>query len=202
MQLRAQNIAFRYGKEPWLFKNVNFTVNSGEIVGLVGPSGYGKTTFCRILAGYEAPSEGNVTLNGFPISKKGYHPVQLVFQHPEKAINPRWKMGKVLNEGWQPNQQLLDALGIEQEWLTRFPNELSGGELQRFCVARALGPNTRYLIADEMTTMLDAITQAQIWNAVLKIAEQREMGMVVVSHDMNLIQQLCHRVIEIDHLNT
>ncbi|AZV43187.1 ABC transporter substrate-binding protein [Peribacillus asahii] len=59
-----------------------------------------------------------------------------------------------------------------------------------------------YLIADEMTTMLDAITQAQIWNAILKIAEQRKMGMVVVSHDMNLIQQLCHRVIEIDHLNT
>jgi len=84
----------------------------------------------------------------------------------------------------------------------RFPNELSGGELQRFCVARALGPNTRYLIADEMTTMFDAITQAQIWNAVLKIAEQRKMGMVVVSHDMNLIQQLCHRVIEIAHLNT
>ncbi|MFB5283622.1 ABC transporter ATP-binding protein [Peribacillus sp. Hz7] len=202
MQLRAQNIAFRYEKEPWLFKNVNFTVNPGEIVGLVGPSGYGKTTFCRVLAGYEVPNEGSVTLNGYPIKRKGYHPVQLVFQHPEKAINPRWKMGKVLNEGWQPNQQLLDALEIEQEWLTRFPNELSGGELQRFCVARALGPNTRYLIADEMTTMLDAITQAQIWNAILKIAEQREMGMVVVSHDMNLIQQLCHRVIEIDNLDT
>ncbi|KAA9027038.1 ABC transporter ATP-binding protein [Niallia endozanthoxylica] len=201
MQLRAQNIAFRYGKEPWLFKHVNFTLNSGEIVGLVGPSGYGKTTLCRILAGYEEPFEGTITLDGYPVQKKGYHPVQLVFQHPEKAINPRWKMGKILNEGWQPSQELLEVLGIEQEWLTRWPNELSGGELQRICVARALGPNTRFLIADEMTTMLDAITQAQIWQAVMGIAKKREMGIVVVSHEAKLIERLCHRVIELNHFN-
>ena len=65
-----------------------------------------------------------------------------------------------------PIKRCLELLGIDQEWLERWPNELSGGELQRFCVARALGPNTRFLIADEMTTMLDAITQAQIWHAV------------------------------------
>ena len=201
MQLRAQNIAFRYGNEPWLFRHVNFTLNSGEIVGLVGPSGYGKTTFCRLLAGYEEPMEGSITLDGLPVPKKGYHPVQLVFQHPEKAINPRWKMEKILNEGWQPDQELLELLGIEQEWLTRWPNELSGGELQRFCVARALGPDTRFLIADEMTTMLDAITQAQIWQAVRDIAIKREMGIVVVSHEAKLIQRLCHRVIEFNQTN-
>ena len=108
-------------------------------------------------------------------------------------------MDKILNEGWNPDQELLESLGIEQEWLTRWPNELSGGELQRFCVARSLGPNTRFLIADEMTTMLDAITQAQIWNAVLEIAKKREMGIVVVSHEAKLIQRLCHRVIELNH---
>ena len=116
--------------------------------------------------------EGNITIDGLPVSKKGFHPVQLVFQHPEKAVNPRWKMEKILNEGWKPDPELLALLGIEQEWLTRWPNELSGGELQRFCVARALGPSTRFLIADEMTTMLDAITQAQIWHAVLEIAKR------------------------------
>ena len=92
---------------------------------------------------------------------------------------------------------LLALLGIEQEWLTRWPNELSGGELQRFCVARALGPATRFLIADEMTTMLDAITQAQIWQAILEIAEQREMGIIVVSHEEKLVKRLCHRVIDL-----
>lgn len=197
MQLEAKNIGFRYGNEPWLFRDVNLTVNPGEIIGLKAPSGRGKTTLCRILAGFEKPLEGQVMMNGLPIVTKGFHPVQLVFQHPEKAVNPRWKMEKVLREGGEPNPELLDLLGIEQEWLTRWPNELSGGELQRFCVARALGADTQILIADEMTTMLDAITQAQIWHAVLEIAEKREMGIIVVSHEEKLIERLCDRIIEL-----
>ena len=156
-----------------------------------------KNNFLSDIAGLEKPVEGKVTIGETALPKKRYHPVQLVFQHPEKAVNPRWKMDKILNEGWNPDQELLATLGIEQEWLTRWPSELSGGELQRFCVARSLGPNTRFLIADEMTTMLDAITQAQIWNAVLEIAKKREMGIVVVSHEAKLIQRLCHRVIKL-----
>ncbi|WP_339230183.1 ATP-binding cassette domain-containing protein [Oceanobacillus sp. FSL K6-2867] len=195
MQLEAKNVGFRYGNGNWLFRGVNFTINPGEIVGIVGPSGQGKTTFARILAGFEKPIEGDVILGRLPLQKKGYHPVQLVFQHPEKAINPRWKMKKSLREGWEPEQALLDAFGIEKEWLMRWPNELSGGELQRFCVVRALGPKTRFLIADEMTTMLDAITQAQIWHAVLEIAKKRNMGVIVISHEEKLIERLCDRVI-------
>jgi peptide/nickel transport system ATP-binding protein len=198
MQLEATDIGFRYGNGPWLFQGINFTLRPGEIVGLTGPSGRGKTTFCRILAGLEKPTQGSVAVGGTALPKKSYYPVQLVFQHPEKAVNAKWKMEKILNEGWNPDQELLTKLGIEQEWLKRWPNELSGGELQRFCVARSLGPNTRFLIADEMTTMLDAITQAQIWNAVLEIAKKREMGIVVVSHEAKLIQRLCHRVIELN----
>lgn len=197
MQLEANNIGFRYEDGPWLFKGVDLTIKSGEIVGLIGPSGAGKTTLCRILAGYEQPAEGHVAINGAPITQHSYHPVQLVFQHPEKAVNPRWKMRKVLNEGWQPDDELLTLLGIQKEWLTRWPNELSGGELQRFCVARALGPQTKFLIADEMTTMLDAITQAQIWQAVLERTHNSEIGMLVVSHNQALINRLCHRVIDI-----
>jgi len=197
MPLEASNIGFRYGNGLWLFQGVDFKLNPGEIVGLTGPSGIGKTTFCRILAGLEKPVQGSVTVGETSLPKKRYHPVQMVFQHPEKAVNPRWKMNKILNEGYHPDQELLASLGMKEEWRTRWPHELSGGELQRFCVARSLGPGTRYLIADEMTTMLDAITQAQIWSAVLEIAKKREMGIVVVSHDMKLIKRLCQRVISL-----
>lgn len=200
MQLEAKNIGFRYDNGPWLFQGINFILKPGEIVGLTGVSGRGKTTFCKILAGLEKPVEGSITLNRKELYRNGYHPVQLIYQNPEKAVNPRWKMEKILNEGWKPDEELLTSLGIEKEWLMRRPNELSGGELQRFCVARALGPNTRFLIADEMTTMLDAITQAQIWQAVLEIFKKREMGIVVVSHEAKLIQRVCHRVIEINSL--
>ena len=197
MQLEAKNISFRYDNGPWLFKGLNLTLKPGEIVGLTGISGRGKTTLCRILAGLEDPLEGEVLIDGRPTPKKGYHPVQLVFQHPEKAVNPRWKMKKVLHEGWEVNQELSNLLGIEEQWLTRWPNELSGGELQRFCVLRALGPKTHFLIADEMTTMLDAVTQAQIWHAVLEVAKKRNMGLLIVSHNPELIERLCDRVIEL-----
>lgn len=202
MLLEAQGISYRYPHNPWLFQDFSLALQSGEIVGLVGPSGCGKSTLGRILAGYEQPHEGRVVIDGGPIVSSGYHAVQLVFQHPEKAVNSRWTMGRILKEGGEQDPDLLSSLGIEQQWLSRWPNELSGGELQRFCVARALGTNTRFLIADEMTTMLDAITQAQIWHAVLSFAKKRNMGVLVISHEWNLIKRICDRVIDFQNKNT
>lgn len=196
MQLEGRNLSFRYEKNKWLFQHMDVMVTPGEVVGITGPSGKGKTTLCKILAGFVEPVEGTVTIDGKPLSKSGFQPVQLVLQHPEKAVNPLWKMERVLNEGGPLDPELLDLLGIQKEWLSRWPNELSGGELQRFCVARALNPQTRFLIADEMTTMLDAITQAQIWHTVLEISRKRNMAVIVVSHDRGLIEKLCHRTID------
>ncbi|MEH6991422.1 ATP-binding cassette domain-containing protein [Neobacillus drentensis] len=200
MLLEALNVGFSYQKNSWTFRHIDLSVARGEIVGLVGPSGYGKTTLGRILAGYEKPLEGAVKLNGSPLPSTGYHPVQLVFQHPEKAVNPKWRMKDILHEGWNPDDKLLERLGIEQDWLRRWPNELSGGELQRFCVARALGPQTQFLIADEMTTMLDSITQAQIWQVVLDMAKERNMGILVISHEAPLLNRLCSRIIDISQV--
>ncbi|KAB2953435.1 ATP-binding cassette domain-containing protein [Heliorestis acidaminivorans] len=192
---------FRYGKGPWILEDYDLELKSGEVVGLSGPSGIGKSTLARILAGYVLPYKGSVRLQGKDLPRKGFNPVQLVFQHPEKAVNPRWQLEKTLNEGWTPDEELLESLGIEKAWLKRWPNELSGGELQRFCVARALSPATRFLIADEMTTMLDAITQAQLWHAVLERAEKNNMAVLVISHDGPLLERLCHRIIDFTRTN-
>ena len=198
MQLKAKDISFKYkNSNTYVLKNVDFEINSGEIVGLVAPSGFGKTTLAKILAGYENSYTGAVKIEG--INKKNkYNPVQLIFQHPEKAVNPKWKMRQILTESFNPPKELLDYIGIKNEWLNRYPNELSGGELQRFCVIRALSKDTKFLIADEMTTMLDAITQAQIWNVVLDYIKQNNIGLIVISHEKSLIQRICDRVVNLE----
>lgn len=183
---------------PMVLNHVSFEVKEGERIGLRGKSGIGKTTLCRLLAGYEKPLSGEILLDGKPVTKyRGYCPVQMVWQHPEQAVNPKRKMRTVLEEGDRVSPQIIAGLGIEEDWKNRFPSELSGGEMQRFCIARALGEGTRILLADEISTMLDLITQSQIWNFLLEEAERRNLGMVVVSHSDALLERVCTKVVEI-----
>ena len=192
MKLKAENISFKYpSAKEYLLKDINLELDNTKIMGLIGDSGSGKSTLCKILSGYVQKYEGNVLFDGKELPKKGFKPVQLIYQHPEKVMNPKWKMDRVLSESWDVDDKTLSEFGIQKTWLTRFPQELSGGELQRFSVVRSLNPNTKFLIADEMTTMLDAITQVQILDSVLKIVKQRKMGFLLVSHDMDLVDTIC-----------
>jgi peptide/nickel transport system ATP-binding protein len=168
------------------------------VVGLLGPSGRGKSTLAKILAGYLRPAKGQLSIDGKAIPGKGYHPVQLIFQHPEKAVNPRWKMSRTITEGYKPDMELMKILDIQENWLNRYPNELSGGELQRFCVLRALSDKTRFLICDEITTMLDALTQARIWNFLLRYARERQIGVLLITHSWVLADKTCTRIISWD----
>ncbi|MEM6835503.1 MAG: ATP-binding cassette domain-containing protein [Cyanobacteria bacterium P01_C01_bin.120] len=192
--LKGEGLWFRYrAKLPWVVQDQAIAIMPGEVIGLMAPSGYGKTTLGKLLAGYLMPTQGLVTLDEQPLPSRGYCPVQLVFQNPELSVNPRWRIDRILREGHPPQQHILDALGIHPGWLTRYPHELSGGELQRVAIARVLNRHTRYLIADEMTAMLDANTQALIWQVVLDFARQSHVGIIAIGHDQPLLQRICQR---------
>ena len=202
MELTGRNISFKYSSgSRQILKDVDITIDNKKILGLFGDSGSGKSSLCKILAGHIKRYEGEVRLDGNEIPKNGFNPVQLIYQHPEKVMNPKWKMHEVLEESWDVPDDLLEDFGIQKSWLNRWPAELSGGELQRFSVLRSLNPNTKFLIADEMTTMLDAITQVQIFESVLKIVKERNMGLLVVSHDRDLMDIICDEVIYLDDIN-
>jgi len=136
-------------------------------------------------------------------SLRGHRPcrVQCINQNPEVSVNPRWRMGRILTECWPVDEDTKHQLGIEDAWLGRFPSELSGGELQRFCIARVLHPKLRYLIADEMTTMLDPLTQAQIWTELTGLTRERGIGLLMITHNPALVSRLCDDAIHLDRLN-
>ncbi len=198
MALEAKNVYFRYDrKQPWVLEDCNIKVEKGERLAIFAPSGYGKSTLAMLLSGYIKPVRGDVLLDGKPLPKKGVCPVQLIYQHPEKAINPRWRLRRVLEESGRIDENVIRAFGIETAWLDRYPRELSGGELQRFCVARALMSGADYLICDEISTMLDVITQAQIWKVLLEEADKRNMGIIAVTHNRHLADRIATRTIDL-----
>lgn len=192
--LEARALSFRYNATPWIIEGLDFTLRPGEVVGLPGPSGQGKSTLAKLLAGYLAPTGGSITYNQSPLPQNAFCPVQLLFQHPELSLNPRWKLGESVGEGYGPDRLTLERLNIETHWLSRYPHELSGGELQRLALARAMSPATRHLIADEMTAMLDPNTQAMVWDFVLDWAGQHGVGILAISHDRPLLDRVADRI--------
>ena len=203
--LEVQDITFSYQKNGnQILEHVNLSVGPEERLGILAPSGYGKTTLLKIISGYISPDAGRILVDGELLPQKGYCPVQMIWQHPELSVNPRRRLYTVLSEGDWPEEEpelkgrIVTGLGIEEEWLSRYPSEVSGGELQRFCIARALGKRTEILLADEITTMLDLITQGIIWDFLLKETKRRNMGLVAVSHSEELLEKICTRIVYLE----
>ena len=183
--LIANGIHHCYG-DAEVLAGVDLAIAPGEVVGLGGPSGAGKTTLGRILAGLVRPHAGTVTLDGTPLPapKSGRPmPAQYAPQAPELAMDPRWKIGRVLANGQPPETSVCQALGIRSGWADRYPAELSGGELARVSLARLILPTTRYLICDEVTASLDALAAAALWDALLGLTRARTIGVLLISHE-------------------
>ena len=199
--LEARGLSFAYPCGRPLFQGLDLTIRPGERVALEAPSGTGKTTLCRLLSGYLEPTAGSVRVDGAPLAPVSRlhgqaSPVQLLWQHPEQAFDPRMRMGESLAEvsaGYGELESLRCAFGVRDEWLLRLPHELSGGELMRFAMVRALATRPSYLIADEATAMLDAVTQAELWHVLLDLQGRDGWGLVLVSHSPDLVRRVATR---------
>jgi peptide/nickel transport system ATP-binding protein len=201
--LRGVALWFRYRPgTPWVLHGTSVELAPGEILGLQGPSGCGKSTLGRVLAGIAAPQHGHVEVDAGR-TPTGAHPVQLVLQHAERAMDPRWRVRDVLAEtGATPAAiaAIEDAI-LDPAWRDRFPHEISGGELQRVNLARALLAQPRYVIADEITSSVDPLTQADIWHVLTTHAAEHGVGVLAISHDRALLDAVCDRTVTFDAID-
>ena len=176
---------------------VSFHIGKGECLGLAGESGCGKSTIAKIITRLIMPEEGSVRLDG---------KVQMVFQTPQDSFDPRRTLGDgimegMCNQGMGKKQakeracEMLDLVELDRRFFYRYPHEASGGECQRAAIARALAVEPQLLICDEATSALDVTVQAQIAALLKRLQEENGMSLLLVSHDLALVQYLCSRVL-------
>ena len=194
--LVAEDLWFGYGQS-WVLQGVDLRLAPSEVLGLYGPSGCGKSTLGRLLAGRLAADRGRVLA---PPPSGRAAPVQLLVQHPETSLNPRRKVRQALLEAAPDLAPVVETDLVHRSWLDAFPHELSGGELQRVSLARALLVRPSYLVADEVTASLDPITQVQIWRLLLAGTRNAGYGVLAISHDMDLLGQVADRVVALEDL--
>ncbi|MGQ3211826.1 MAG: dipeptide ABC transporter ATP-binding protein [Shinella sp.] len=192
-------------------KGVSFDVRRGEIFGLVGESGCGKTTVANTIAGLVTQSSGTIDFQGTALGAKREKSVrkslQMVFQDPYSALNPRlrinaaiaepilfYKLASNAEEARQDAKTLLEAVGLPADAGSRFSHAFSGGQRQRIAIARALGPRPSLLICDEPTSALDVSVQAQLLNLLKDLRDLAGLSMLFISHDLAVIRQMCDRI--------
>ncbi|HHV20628.1 MAG TPA: ATP-binding cassette domain-containing protein [Propionibacterium sp.] len=207
MSLTASELRVGYDGRVVL-DGLSFSVEAGETVGLCGPSGSGKSTLARALAGLVRPAAGSVMCDGVPVSTRRGRmsgAVAMLFQSPRRSCSPRVRLGDLIAEplrlrGVPGREQgalvaaAASEAGLGESLLGRLPAEVSDGQLQRAALARALAAEPHYLICDEATTMLDALTTASVV-AVLKRRAAAGLGVLAISHDRELLDVWADRVV-------
>ena len=209
----ASSGLFRKAKlEPYVY-GASLKLFENEILGIVGGSGSGKSTIGKVLTGLHGIYDGTIQLFGKPLTdvlKTDQRP-QMIFQDPYSALNPAHTIGWTLMEtlrskGIRTKEEqqkmaleMLKEVGLPETIFGRYPRDLSGGQRQRCCIGQALLYDPRILIADEPVSALDVTVSSQVLELLLKLQKERNMSMIFVSHDMNIVRMICHRVIVLEH---
>ena len=223
--LSVENLHVDYVTRGWLpgskghlfraVDGVSFAVNSGEVFGLVGESGCGKTTIANVVSGLLKPTAGRVVYRGRSIAGENAErrvgplrqAIQMIFQDPYSSLNSRMRIGSILAEpilfyrlastkaeAADDVARLIEAVGLDADAAQRFPHAFSGGQRQRLSIARALGARPKLIVCDEPTSSLDVSVQAQILNLLKDLRDATGLTLLLISHDLAVVRQMCDRV--------
>lgn len=194
---------------------VGFSVKYAETLALVGESGSGKTTTGQVIMGFYPPDGGEIVYKGMydltvPIKKRSLdlrRDLQIVFQDPGTSLNPKQMVKDIVGLPLRIHQlvdkssvyskvaELLEFVGLGEEFLFKYPHELGGGEKQLVAIARALAPNPSFVILDESTSALDVSSQAKVLNTLIKIQRERNLSYLLITHDLGVVRNIAHRVL-------
>lgn len=212
--LNVSGLSKDYGHAP-IFSDVTFHISEGETVGLFGQSGCGKSTLGRCITRLEEPTKGCIHFRGEDFLNLGKRALrtarpgmQMIFQHPETSLNPRMRVIDCLIEpirnarhcdakkAMEVLAPLIHEVGIRPDQLSRYPHQLSGGEIQRAVIAKVFSLHPALVIADEATSMLDVSVQAQVIHLMKRLQNETNVAYLMVSHDLELLTSVCTRILK------
>ena len=210
--LEVQHVKKTFGKK-LVLDDVNFSVDAGEILGIVGMSGGGKSTLAKIISRLIDCDGGKIFLCGEDITRvtdnNFYRNMQMIFQSPEDSFDPRMTLGAsiaepIKNFGSTDNlrgrvEKLLAEVGLSKNYAERYPREVSGGECQRAAIARAISINPKLLICDEATSALDVTIQAQITALIKNLCVTKKIACLFITHELTILPRIAGRVLELNN---
>lgn len=224
LEVKNINISFKkenqktiFGKERQkVVKNVSLSLKKGECLGIIGESGSGKSTLGKSLIGLLKPDNGNIYIEGIDIynstreqRKKIQQMISIVFQDYTSSTNPRFLVKNIIEESlivlekktekkidkYNKIKELLETVGLNESFMDRYPHELSGGQLQRVCIARAIATEPQFILLDEAISSLDASTQTQIMDLLKELQNKYNLSYIFITHNLPSVTYMCDRVL-------